>query len=289
MALQQSCIAWKKNMLHVEDLRTHLGQLPLPPGPPSPTAHGDHQEQLPHALVVYNESSASARADYASFLQASHTFAQSYVNAVLERMRFQSGNLEVLLGLFEMARRLRGEATRLKISFKRGPCKQFKCIVKEGEFLFHLLRPVDNYESLMPTLTANSKPLLIDVGIFDDIGISLRDIQAAYKLLEVFWATEMHDLNRAIDTVHVDRVRVERWLGYKDTLEEAILKWKVRHWHQRQFTIPFSGLIIDRKGVGALTNDGIENVEVDSDHGLEPATVRFLLIADIFAQGADIS
>jgi hypothetical protein len=90
---------------------------------------------------MYNESSASARADYASFLQASHSFVQSYVDAVLERMRFQSGNLEVLLGLLDMARRLRGEATRLKISFKRGPCKQFKCIVKEGKFLFHLLRP----------------------------------------------------------------------------------------------------------------------------------------------------
>jgi hypothetical protein len=92
----------------------------------------------------------------------------------------------------------------------------------------------------MPILTANSKPLPVDVGIFDDIGISLRDIQAAYKLLEVFWATEMHNLNQEIDTVHVDGVRVERWLGYKDTLEEAILNWKVRG-RQRQFIIPFFG------------------------------------------------
>jgi len=275
-------------MLHVEDLRTHLGQLPPAPGSPSPTTHGDH-EQLPHALLVYDEASASARADYARFLQASHTFAQSYVDAVLERMRFQSGTLEVLLGLLEVARRLRGEASRLKISFKRGPCKQFKCIVKAGEFVFHLLHPVDNHESLMPISTANSKPLLFDADLFDDINISLRDIQVAYKLLENFWAIEMHNLNRAIDTVHVDRVRVERWLAYKGTLEEVILKWKVRSVrHQPQFIIPCSGLTVDRKGVGALTNDRIEDVEVDSDHEPESAAVRFWLISDIFAQGANI-
>ena len=98
----------------------------------------------------------------------------------------------------------------------------------------------------MPISTAKSKPLLFDADIFDDIDISLRDIQAAYKLLEVFWATEMHSLNRAIDTVHVDRVRVERWLGYKDTLEEAILKWKVGH--QPQFIIPCSGPYYRPKG-----------------------------------------
>jgi hypothetical protein len=41
-------------------------------------------------------------------------------------MRFQNGVLEVLLALLEMARRLRGEAVQLKVSFKKGPCKQFK-------------------------------------------------------------------------------------------------------------------------------------------------------------------
>jgi hypothetical protein len=87
---------------------------------------------LPHALLVYDEASAAARANYVDFLQASRDFAQSYVDAVLERMRFQNGALEVLMALLEMARRLRGEAVQLKVSFKRGPCKQFKCIIKEG-------------------------------------------------------------------------------------------------------------------------------------------------------------
>ena len=235
-------------MLHVEDLRMHLGQLPPPSGSPSPMAYGD-QERLPQALLVYDDASASARGDYASFLQASHNFAQGYVDAVLERMRFQSGTLEVFLGLLEMARRLRGEATRLKLSFKRGPCKQFKCIVKAGESLLHLLHAIDDLESLMSISTANSKPLLFDADIFDGIAISLRDIQAAYKLLEDFWAIEMHNLNLAIDTVHVDRVRVERWLGYKGTLEEVILKWKVRY--QPQFIIPCSGLIVDVEPKGS--------------------------------------
>jgi len=105
--------------------------------------HADaNQGQLPHALLVYDEASASARVDYENFLQASRGFAQSYVDAVLERMRFQNGTLEVLLRLLEMARWLRGEAVQLKVSFKRGPCKQFKCIVKEGEVHLPLIAPV---------------------------------------------------------------------------------------------------------------------------------------------------
>jgi len=76
--------------------------------------------------------------------------------------------------------------------------------------------------------TVNSKPLLFDSDILKDIDLSLRDIQTAYQLLDDFWVTEMHHLGQAIDTVHVDRVRVERWVGYKDAFEEAISKWRVR-------------------------------------------------------------
>ena len=63
-----------------------------------------------------------------------------------------------------------------------------------------------------------------------DIDLSLRDIQTAYQLLDDFWVTEMHHLGQVIDTVHVDRARVERWVGYKDAFEfeEAISKWRVR-------------------------------------------------------------
>jgi hypothetical protein len=111
-------------VLHVENLRTRLQQLPSPP--PDADAH------LGRALLSYDKASVDARADYVGFLQASHGFAHSYVEAVMERMRFQNGTLEALHALLEMARRLRGEAVQLKISFKKGPRKQFKCIVKEG-------------------------------------------------------------------------------------------------------------------------------------------------------------
>jgi len=126
------------------------------------------------------------------------------------------------MALLEMARRLRGEAVQLKVSFKRGPCKQFKCIVKE----------------------VNSKPLPLDADVFKGIDISLRDILAAYQLLDDFWVTEVQNLSQEIQTVHVDRVRVERWLGYKDTLKESMSKWK---------------------GVGALTNNGIKVVQEDGE------------------------
>ena len=111
-------------MLHVEDLRRRLWQLPS----------SSSDEQLLRAPHVYNEASATPRAHYVGFLQTSRRFAQSYVDAVGERMRFQNSALEIPLALLEMARRLRGEAVQLKISFKKGPCKLFKCIVREGTF-----------------------------------------------------------------------------------------------------------------------------------------------------------
>jgi hypothetical protein len=69
----------------------------------------------------------------------------------------------------------------------------------------------------------------LDVDIFRDIDLSLKDILAAYRMVDKFWVSEVESLSRAIDTVHVERVRVERWLGYKDSLAEAVSKWKVRH------------------------------------------------------------
>jgi hypothetical protein len=102
--------------------------------PSEATISTDPDSHLPRALVDYDEVSASARADYVDLLQVSHGFAQSYVDAVVERMCFQNGALEALLALLEMARRLRGEAVQLKVSFKTGPCRQFKCSVKEGTF-----------------------------------------------------------------------------------------------------------------------------------------------------------
>jgi hypothetical protein len=84
---------------------------------------------------------AHPRAQTADFLQASRGFAENYVDAVLERMRFQSGALEVLVTLLEMARRLRGEAAQLKVSFRKVPCKQFKRIIKEGGVLLPQVAP----------------------------------------------------------------------------------------------------------------------------------------------------
>ncbi|KAI0247729.1 hypothetical protein BJV78DRAFT_1285313 [Lactifluus subvellereus] len=227
VALQKSCVAWKRNVLHVEDLRTRLRQLP--------SSSSDAGEQLPRALHVYDEASAIARADYVGFLQTSRGFAQSYVDAVVERMRFQNGALELLSALLEMARQLRGEAVQLKISFKRGPCKQFKCVVKE----------------------VNSKPLPFDADVLKDIDVSLKDIKAAYQLLDDFWVTELESLSKTINTVHIDRARVERWLGYKDALEETISNWK---------------------SAGTLTKDRAEDVEMDADTQI-PAASDFPAIA----------
>ncbi|KAI0247267.1 hypothetical protein BJV78DRAFT_950551 [Lactifluus subvellereus] len=163
VALQKSCVTWKKNVLHVEDLRTRLRQLP--------SSSSDDGEQLPRALHVYDEASATARANYVGFLQTSRGFAQSYIDAVVERMRFRN-TLEQLSALLEMAHRLRGEAVQLKISFKRGLCKQFKCVAKEP----------------------NSKPLPFDVDVLKNIDVSLKDIRAAYQLLDDFWVTELESL-----------------------------------------------------------------------------------------------
>ncbi|KAH9971810.1 hypothetical protein BGW80DRAFT_1318575, partial [Lactifluus volemus] len=55
-----------------------------------------------------------------------------------------------------------------------------------------------------------------------NIDLSLKDIQAAYQMLDDFWVTELENLNKAIDITHIDHTRVERWSGYKSALEESI-------------------------------------------------------------------
>jgi hypothetical protein len=102
------------NVLHVEYFRTRLCQLPSSP----PDVSGD----LPRALLGYDEASASGRADYVDFLQTRRGFAHSYVDAVVERIRFQSGASAAWRGGV------------LKGSFKEGPCNQLKSILKEGTF-----------------------------------------------------------------------------------------------------------------------------------------------------------
>ncbi|KAI0287095.1 hypothetical protein BC826DRAFT_972463 [Russula brevipes] len=164
----------RKKVLHVEDLRKHLRQLPPPPSSPiltSPPAHGV-PEQLPHALLVYDEANASVRANYVDF-------EQSCVNAVVGRMRFQNGALEALMALLEMARRLRGDAVQLKVSFKRG---RWGPSTNGG---------IDNHDLLtsVPKVTLRTLPL--DIDIFKDIDLSLKDI------------------------VHIERVRVERCSAIK--------------------------------------------------------------------------
>jgi hypothetical protein len=117
----------------------------------------------------------------------------------------------------------------------------------------------------------NSKPLPFDVDVLKDINVSLKGIQAAYQLLDDFWVTELVNLSRVIETAHVDRTRAERWLGYKDALEETISNWKVSAF----CTSPLlSGLIVGCKIAGAATNDGIKDAEMDAD--TEIHTVRAL-------------
>jgi len=66
--------------------------------------------------------SASAHADYSAVLQASRDSRESYVDAVLERRRYQNGAWRVLLALLrDGAAAAAGSCEALRVSFKRGP------------------------------------------------------------------------------------------------------------------------------------------------------------------------
>lgn len=105
---------------------------------------------------------------------------------------------------------------------------------------------IDKAQLSRARLNGFSKRLLFDGNTFMDIDLSLRDIPTAYQLLDDFWVTGMQNLSQAIGTVHVDRAGVERRLGYKDILNGAILKWKVRPHHTLLF--PPQNLLLTEKG-----------------------------------------
>jgi len=55
----------------------------------------------------------------------------------------------------------------------------------------------------------------------------LREIRRCYEDLDKFWTGEIRRAVKALETRYVDPRDVERWRGFKASLEQTIESWKV--------------------------------------------------------------
>jgi hypothetical protein len=72
-----------------------------------------------------------------------------------------------------------------------------------------------------------SQPLPEDFDLLSEIDFVLSEIRRCYMELDKFWTEEIRRAIRALKTWRVDPDDVERWRGYKESLNQTIEPWKV--------------------------------------------------------------
>jgi len=76
-------------------------------------------------------------------------------------------------------------------------------------------------------LSALSQPLPEDFDLLSEVHFVLGEIKRCYMELDKFWTEEIRRAVKALETRRVDPDDVERWRGFKTSLEETIESWKV--------------------------------------------------------------
>ena len=74
---------------------------------------------------------------------------------------------------------------------------------------------------------ALSQPLPVDFDLFDEVESVLREIRRCYEDLDKFWTEEIRRAVKALEMRYVDPGDVERWRGFRASLEQTIESWKV--------------------------------------------------------------
>jgi len=74
--------------------------------------------------------------------------------------------------------------------------------------------------------TALSQPLPEDFDLLSEVHFVLDEIKRCYMELDKFWTEEIRRAIRALEMRRVDPDDVERWRGFKISLEETIECWK---------------------------------------------------------------
>jgi hypothetical protein len=85
--------------------------------------------------------------------------------------------------------------------------------------------------------------------LLDEIDFVLSEVRRCYIELEKFWTEEIRRAVKALKTLRIDPDDVERWRGFKESLNQTIESWKV--W---SLAFPLYG---EQTGYFRLTNTAV--------------------------------
>jgi len=72
-----------------------------------------------------------------------------------------------------------------------------------------------------------SQPLPEDMHLFTQMDTVLSDIRQSYIEMDKFWADEVWEVSRALKDRRLDPGDIDRWRGFRESLEQSIAYWKV--------------------------------------------------------------
>jgi len=195
--LHPTLSSWLKNMNRFSDLIDHLQEL-------ASAAPSDHRPQLHKQVAKLRASFKRQQEHCLDFLRLSEEYASRYLLDISAEIQEQSSFLEMLEKRLQMAKTLYGQAVHLRKSYESGTMDAMKNICK----------------------TALSQPLPEDFDLLREVHFVLDEIKRCYMELDKFWTEEIRHAIKAFEARRVDPDDVERWRGFKTSLEETIECWK---------------------------------------------------------------
>ncbi|KAI9457136.1 hypothetical protein F5148DRAFT_1223008 [Russula earlei] len=196
--LHPTLSTWLKNMNKLSDLIDRLEEL-------ASAAHSDHKPQLQGQVAKLRATFKRQQERCVEFLRLSEEYANQYLLDISDEIQQQSSFLDMLEKRLDMAKTLRGQAVHLQKSYESGTVNVMKNVCE----------------------TALSEPLPRDFDLFSEVHFVPGEIRRCYMELDKFWTEEIRSAIKALDTRRVDPNDVERWRGFKASLEQTIESWKV--------------------------------------------------------------
>ncbi|KAI9450415.1 hypothetical protein F5148DRAFT_1290819 [Russula earlei] len=192
--LHPTLSTWLKNMNKLSDLIDRLEDL-------ASGAHSDHKPQLQGQVAKLRATFKRQQERCVEFLRLSEEYANQYLLDISDEIQQQSSFLDMLEKRLDMAKTLRGQAVHLQKSYESGTVNVMKNV-------------------------SLSEPLPRDFDLFSEVHFVLGEIRRCYMELDKFWTEEIRSAIKALETRRVDPNDVERWRGFKASLEQTIESWK---------------------------------------------------------------
>ena len=217
--LHPTLSSWFKNMNKIPGLIDSLEEL-------APAAPLDCRPQPYKQIATLRTTFKNERERCIHFLRLTEEYADRYLLDISAEIQQQSSFLDILERRLDRAKTLYRQATDLRKSYETGTVNVMKNARKTGRAAFLSLLG-DRYIVLTWWISVLSHPLPVDFDLFDEVESVLREIRRCYEDLDKFWTEEIRRAVKALEIRYVDPVDVERWRGFKASLEQTIESWKV--------------------------------------------------------------